>query len=79
MNGITLIATSCNRPPSSIRKPSSLAAAFVCLAVSDRLTQARNQAFARQFQKILGRLARRKLEVRSGAAPDLDDVHIDRQ
>ena len=43
---------------------------------SDRLAQARNQAFARQFQKILGRLARRKLEVRSRAAPDLNDVHI---
>ena len=43
---------------------------------SDRLTQACDQAFARHFQKILGRLARRKLEVRSGAAPNLNDVHI---
>ena len=42
---------------------------------SDGLTQARDQTFARQFQKILSRLARRKLQVRSGAAPDLHDVH----
>ncbi len=42
----------------------------------DRLTEAGNQAFARQFQKILGGLARRKLQVRSGAAPHLNDVHL---
>ncbi len=56
-------------------------AAFVGYGVglpggSDRLTQARNQAFARQFQKILSRLARRKLQVWSGPAPHLDDVHL---
>ena len=75
-NGITLMATSLNWPPSSIRKPSSLAAAFVCLRGSDRLAQACNQAFARQFQKVLGRLARRKLQVGSRAAADLNDVHV---
>ena len=76
MNGMTLMVTSPNWPPSSIRKPSSLAAAFLSSGSSDRLTQTRDQAFARQFQKILGRLARRKLEVRSCAAPDLNDVHL---
>ena len=70
------MVTSFSWPSSSIRKPSSLAAALVCLAVSDRLAQACDQAFARQFKKIPGRLARRKLEVRSGAAPDLNDVHL---
>ena len=76
LNGITLIATSVNWPPPSIRKPSSLAAALRLSGGSDRLTQARYQAFARHFQKVLGRLARRKLEVRSCVAPDLNDVHI---
>src|ERR1019366_9324558 len=33
LNGITLIVTSLNWPPFSIRKPSSLATAFLCLAV----------------------------------------------
>ncbi len=72
---MTLMVTSFNWPPSSIRKPSSLAATLRFPGSLDRLTQARDQAFARQFQKILGRLARRKLKVRSRAAADLNDVH----
>ena len=43
---------------------------------SDRPPQACNQAFARQLQKILAGLARRKFQVRSRAAADLNDVQL---
>ena len=43
---------------------------------SDRLTEARDQAFARQFEKVMSRLARRKLQVGSRVAANLKNIHV---